>query len=55
MFAWIAENAVTIIAVAVVLIICASAVAVLVKDRKKGGVCTGNCASCRMGGSCHKE
>ncbi len=47
MFEWIANNAVTIITVAVLLVIVGIAVFVLVKDKKRGGVCTGNCATCR--------
>ena len=56
MFAWIADNAVTIAAVAVVLTVVGVAVFSLVKDKKnnKGG-CTGNCASCGMGCSCGKK
>ena len=50
MLAWIAENAVTLAAMAVVLVLIGAAVVSLVKDKKnnKGG-CTGNCASCGMG------
>jgi hypothetical protein len=57
MLAWIAENAVTVIAIAVVLVLIGAAVASLVKDKKnsKGG-CTGDCASCGMGCPyCHKK
>ncbi len=50
MFAWIAENAVTLAAIAVVLILVGIAVFALVKDLKnKKGACTGNCATCGMG------
>lgn len=49
MFAWIAENAVTIIAVSVILISVGFAVFSLLKGKKnKTGGCTGNCASCGM-------
>ncbi|MCR4772241.1 MAG: FeoB-associated Cys-rich membrane protein [Oscillospiraceae bacterium] len=48
--AWLTNNAVTVIASAVVLAAVGMAVAVLAKDKKRGsGACTGNCASCRMG------
>ena len=50
MFAWIADNAVTVIAIAVILLISGLAVFSLMKDKKKkSGVCTGNCATCGMG------
>ena len=53
MFAWIAENAVTIAAIAVILAMVAAAVVSLVKEKKrKSGGCTGNCATCGMGCSC---
>ncbi|MBQ7171298.1 MAG: FeoB-associated Cys-rich membrane protein [Clostridia bacterium] len=50
MFAWIAENAVTLAAAALVLLLIGIAVISLVNDKKnhKGG-CTGNCAACGMG------
>ena len=51
MFAWIADNAVTVIAAAAVLIAVGIAVLSIVKQKKSGkGGCTGNCASC--GGCC---
>ncbi|MBQ1892578.1 MAG: FeoB-associated Cys-rich membrane protein [Clostridia bacterium] len=50
MFAWIAQNAATIISAAAVLILVGIAVFALIKQKKsKKGGCTGNCASC---GSC---
>ena len=50
MFAWIAENAVTILATAVLLFAVGAAVFSLVKEkRRRSGGCTGNCASCGMG------
>ena len=53
MFAWLAENAVTIIAIAITLILIGVAVYSLLKDKKnKKGCCTGNCATCGM--SCNK-
>ena len=51
MFAWLAENAVTVIVVAILLVIIGVAVFSVVKD-KKTGKCTGNCATCGMGCSC---
>ena len=56
MFAWIANNAVTIIVVAVLLILIGVAVFSVVKDKKnKKGGCTGNCATCGMGCSYNKK
>ena len=50
MFAWIADNLVTVVTVAVLLVIAGAAVFSLVKDKKKKtGGCTGNCATCGMG------
>ena len=50
MFEWIADNAVTLIAAAAVLICAGLAVFSLVKSKKRGGCssCTGNCAACGM-------
>ncbi|MBQ9468418.1 MAG: FeoB-associated Cys-rich membrane protein [Clostridia bacterium] len=56
MFAWIAENAATVVAAAAVLIVIGLAVFFLVRDKKKGkGGCTGNCATCGMNCSCGKS
>ncbi len=56
MFAWMSENVVTIIALAVILIVVGFAVFSLVRDRKRGcGVCTGNCATCGMRCSYNKN
>lgn len=54
MLAWLSENVVTIIVIAVLLLLVGAAVFVLVRDKKndKGG-CTGNCASC-SGCCCRK-
>lgn len=50
MFAWIADNAATIIVISVVLLITGLAVFSLVKDRKKKSCgCTGSCVTCGMG------
>ncbi len=50
MFAWIAENALTIAVLSVLLAAVALAVFSLIKDKKnKKGGCTGNCATCGMG------
>ena len=49
MFGWIAENALTVIVIAVVLVMAGAAVFSLVKGKKsKKGCCTGNCATCGM-------
>ncbi|MBR0232243.1 MAG: FeoB-associated Cys-rich membrane protein [Clostridia bacterium] len=51
MFEWIADNAVTLIAAAAVLICAGLAVFSLVKSKKRRGgcsSCTGDCAACGM-------
>ena len=49
MFSWISDNAVTIIALAILLIVIGITVFSLIKDKKKKkGGCTGNCQSCGM-------
>ena len=49
MVAWIADNAVTIIVIAIILDLIGIAVYSLLKDKKnKKGGCTGNCATCGM-------
>ncbi len=56
MFEWISNNAVTVIAIAVILIVVGFAVFSLMRDRKRGsGGCTGNCATCGMGCSYGKS
>ena len=53
MFAWIAENALTVAVIAVIIVIAGLAVVALVRDKKKKkGGCTGNCATCGMVCSC---
>ena len=54
MFAWIAENAVTIVVIAVLLVIVGLAVFYLVK-KKSSCSCFGNCAACKAGCSCNKD
>ena len=50
MLAWIAQNAVTIIAIAVILLLIGAAILSLVKNKKRSPCgCTGNCACCKMG------
>ena len=50
MFAWIAENALTVAVISVILAAAGLAVFSLVRDKKKKkGGCTGNCATCAMG------
>lgn len=47
MLAWLAENAVTVVTVTVLIVITGLAVFSLIREKKnKKGVCTGNCASC---------
>jgi len=49
MFTWIAENAVTVIAILAVAVVIGFAVFSLVREKKnKTGGCTGNCATCGM-------
>ena len=56
MFAWIAENIVTIIICAVLAIMVAAIIVTLVKDKKKGKSSFGcKCGSCPMAGSCHSK
>ena len=55
MFAWIAENAATLIASAVLAAVTGVAVFSLVRDKKKNKGCTGNCATCGMSCSCNKQ
>ena len=51
MFAWIAQNALTLAVCEVLLAAIAAAVLSIVKDKKnKKGGCTGSCATC--GASC---
>ena len=53
MFAWIADNALTIATVAAVLLMIGFAVYSVVKDKKNNnGGCTGNCGTCGMSCSC---
>ena len=54
MFAWIAENIWTIIICAALILIVASIIVGLVKNKKKGkSSCGCNCANCAMAGPCH--
>lgn len=56
MFAWIAENAATIIICLVLAVIVAAIIVKMVRDKKKGrSSCGCNCAHCAMAGSCHKK
>ena len=56
MFAWIAENAATIAAAAIVLFAAGIAVFSIVREKKKKcGGCTGNCMSCGKCCSCCRE
>ena len=50
MFAWIAKNAITIAALAVLLAVVAIAVITLIREKKRHpNGCTGNCSTCCMG------
>ena len=54
MFEWIGANIGTVVAALAVAAVAAGAIAVMVKDRKKGkSSCGNNCAHCAMAGSCH--
>ncbi len=61
MFQWLAENAGTIIAAAVVLTVAGAAAASLIVSRRKGksmcsacgGGCGCSCSGCPMSGKCH--
>ncbi len=56
MITWLTENIGTIAAALAVLAAAAIAVAVIMKDRKKGkSSCGNNCAHCAMAGQCHKS
>ncbi len=56
MITWLTENIGTIVAALAVLAAAAIAVAVIIKDRKKGkSPCGNRCAHCAMAGQCHKS
>ena len=56
MFVGIAENIWTIIMCAALILIVASIIVGLVKNKKKGkSSCGCNCAHCAMAGSCHSH
>lgn len=56
MFAWIAENFVTILICLALLVVVAAIIGGMVKNKKQGkSSCGGNCGSCPMGCSCHKH
>ena len=56
MFAWIADNIVTITICIVLIAVIAAFIAGLVKNRKKGkSICGCGCSGCPMSGSCHTE
>lgn len=55
MISWLAENIGTIVAALAVIAVVCIAVAVMMKDKKKGKSSCGNhCAHCAMAGQCHK-
>ena len=54
MFAWIADNIVTIVICLVLILIVAGIIYSLIRDKKRGkSTCGNNCAHCTMAGSCH--
>ena len=56
MFTWIAENAVTVVAAAVVAALIGVALFSVVRSKKKKGGCTGDCVSCgACAGECRRE
>ena len=56
MFVWLADNAVTVIVISVIIILIGIAVLSLIREKKnKSGGCTGNCATCGMGCSYSKK
>ena len=58
MFQWIVSNIWTIIICAVLIAIVTAIIVSMVKKKKQGKsmVCScGNCKSCPMSGSCHKQ
>ncbi|MBR3381455.1 MAG: FeoB-associated Cys-rich membrane protein [Clostridia bacterium] len=53
---WLAENWVTIVALAAVLAVIGAALGAVVRDKKQGkSSCGSNCAHCPMAGNCHKK
>lgn len=56
MFAWIAENIVTILICLALAGIVAAIIVKLIRDRRKGkSSCGCNCAHCAMAGACHRK
>ena len=56
MFAWIVENAATIIVMAVLILIAALIIAHMIRCKKNGkSSCGGNCGGCAMRGCCGKK
>lgn len=56
MFAWLYENAATIIISAVILAVALAIIISSVRGRKKGkSSCGCGCAGCAMNGSCHAK
>ena len=53
MWEWLAENYVTLIAAGAVVLLIAGAAFVLIRDKKKGKSCCGDCAHC--GGCCNRK
>lgn len=56
MFAWLAQNYVTILLCAGLIALVAAIIASLIRDKRQGrSSCGSNCAHCSMAGSCHKK
>lgn len=53
MAAWLAQNALTIAVIAVLILVIAAVVVVLIRDKKKhASPCGGKCAGCPYSGGC---
>mgnify|MGYP002518588432 CR=1 FL=1 len=56
MFTWLANNYVTVLICAALVLVVFLIIRSLVRDKKKGkSTCGCNCAHCAMAGSCHKK
>ena len=56
MAAWLSANAGTFIAIVILILIVASIVSSLIRDKKKGNSSCGcGCANCALAGKCHKD
>lgn len=56
MWEWLTQNIATVLICVAVLAVIVLAIAVLIRDKKKGkSSCGGNCGGCPMGGMCHSN